>query len=409
MLIFRLFCLLAFSFGMSHINYAMATPPPPQKKQIDLKQVEKNINTRKAEKKALELQKKNIERELRDAKSELVEIGRSVQKHEQTLKNLEDQVLSLENEQKNIEHKLQDDRRSIAKLLMALQRLERTPPEAMILNPKSPYRAAQGGLLMENIVSAIQERSLDLKQNLERIAHIEKDLVSQRKKATQESSALKKDYDHLRTLTKTRERLYEKTREDLKAEEQSILAMSLQAKDLKDLLVQIDKREAQKKALQEKQRKSQNINTRSAGLSHAPKKQKKKMPIQDLKKGVQLPIKGVLRVAYNQLDDFGAPSQGIEIEARGGALIVAPMSGTIRFSGPFKNYGQIVIIEHSSGYHSLIAGLESIQTDVGRDVQVGEPIGTLHYASTNEEPVLYYELRKDGKAVNPSVKLGQLG
>jgi septal ring factor EnvC (AmiA/AmiB activator) len=68
----------------------------------------------------------------------------------------------------------------------------------------------------------------------------------------------------------------------------------------------------------------------------------------------------------------------------------------------------MVIIEHKGGYHSLVAGLEKIDTVVGQSVMAGEPLGLLHYPKAQEKPVLYYELRYNGKAVNPARKISGL-
>src|SRR5262249_39069692 len=124
----------------------------------------------------------------------------------------------------------------------------------------------------------------------------------------------------------------------------------------------------------------------------------------------RLPVSGIIRTRYDEPDSFGAPSKGITIESRTGALVVAPMGGVVRFAGHFRNYGTIVIIEHQKGYHSLIAGLEKIDTVVGQSVSAGEALGRLHAASSpGEKPALYYELRLNGRPVNPAEKFADLG
>ena len=97
---------------------------------------------------------------------------------------------------------------------------------------------------------------------------------------------------------------------------------------------------------------------------------------------------------------------GVVIESRPRSTVVAPMSGKILYANKFKNYGKLIIIEHKDGYHSLVAGLGKIDTVVGQVVIAGEPLGTLSVTSTQGgRPTLYYELRKNGKSVNPSKKL----
>ncbi|CAK0744889.1 Septal ring factor EnvC, activator of murein hydrolases AmiA and AmiB [Azospirillaceae bacterium] len=113
----------------------------------------------------------------------------------------------------------------------------------------------------------------------------------------------------------------------------------------------------------------------------------------------RLPATGPITVGYGERDQYGAVSRGVHIAARPGASVVSPFSGAIKFSGPFRNYGQILIVEHSNGYHSLIAGLGRIDAAVGQPVSAGEPIGSV--VSTNDAADIYFELRRNGQPINP--------
>jgi septal ring factor EnvC (AmiA/AmiB activator) len=68
----------------------------------------------------------------------------------------------------------------------------------------------------------------------------------------------------------------------------------------------------------------------------------------------------------------------------------------------------MVIIEHGKNYHSLVAGLSKIDTVIGQSVMAGEPIGSLGSARSGR-PALYYELRQNGKPINPSRVFADLG
>ncbi|WP_245986647.1 murein hydrolase activator EnvC family protein [Azospirillum thermophilum] len=82
---------------------------------------------------------------------------------------------------------------------------------------------------------------------------------------------------------------------------------------------------------------------------------------------------------------------------------MAPQAGSIMFAGPFKGYGQILIVEHGNGYHSLIAGLGRIDTAVGKRVAAGEPVGLM---PADGSPDLYFELRRNGQPINPQRGFG---
>ena len=69
------------------------------------------------------------------------------------------------------------------------------------------------------------------------------------------------------------------------------------------------------------------------------------------------------------------------------------------FAGPFRGYGQILIIGHGDGYHSLLAGLDRIDSSVGQWLVAGEPVGTMPDGAG--KPRLYLELRHDNQPINP--------
>ena len=90
-------------------------------------------------------------------------------------------------------------------------------------------------------------------------------------------------------------------------------------------------------------------------------------------------------------------SKGIEISTRANAQVVSPFDGKVVFSGPFRGYGRLLIIEHGEGYHSLIAGFDRLDSVVGQYLLAGEPVGIMGETA----PKLYLEMRQDGEAINP--------
>ncbi|MBC2664505.1 peptidoglycan DD-metalloendopeptidase family protein [Novosphingobium flavum] len=94
----------------------------------------------------------------------------------------------------------------------------------------------------------------------------------------------------------------------------------------------------------------------------------------------------------------GAPrSRGVSIAAGPGAQAVAAAPGRIAFAGPYRGYGQIVIVDHGQGWTSLVTGLAVLGVSVGDTVVAGSPLGT----AGQGRPVVNFELRQDGQPVNP--------
>lgn len=369
----------------------LASPPVPPSKAERVNSLPNQLKSHKSEKKNLEQQAKKIESELETTKGDLVSISRSIQKNEQAMENLEERISGLKDEKEELEREMLRDRQSIARLVLALERIRRTPPEILVLRPDTPLKTAQSALLLKKIIPALHEQSESLRQKLEELQNVTVSLQDKQKKAKETAGTLKQEHKDLTALVSKKEQLYASTNKDLKAEEENVRRISAQAESLQDLVARLDK---------EKQRKIQK-DKKDLNLAH--------MKLPSFSGGAQLPLTGYIRTRYNEPDSFGAPSKGIKIEGRPGALVVAPMGGVVRFAGPFKNYGNMVIIEHQKGYHSLIAGLEKIDTVVGHSVTTGEPVGTLDRDKSETKPALYYELRYNGQPVDPARKFAELG
>jgi murein hydrolase activator len=111
------------------------------------------------------------------------------------------------------------------------------------------------------------------------------------------------------------------------------------------------------------------------------------------------PARGRIVARFGQLNETSSPSKGITIQTRSGAQVVSPYDGQVVFSGPFRGYGLLLIIEHGEGYHTLLAGMARIDSAVGQRLLTGEPVGVM--AESEGKPLLYVELRRNGQPVNP--------
>ena len=82
--------------------------------------------------------------------------------------------------------------------------------------------------------------------------------------------------------------------------------------------------------------------------------------------------------------------------------MVAPFDGKVVYAGPFHPYELVLIIRHTGGYHSLLAGLGRADSAVGQWVLAGEPVGVMpDAAGASSGGAIYFELRRDGRPVDP--------
>ncbi|MEC7395571.1 MAG: peptidoglycan DD-metalloendopeptidase family protein, partial [Pseudomonadota bacterium] len=111
------------------------------------------------------------------------------------------------------------------------------------------------------------------------------------------------------------------------------------------------------------------------------------------------PAQGRVIEGFGQDTGTGSSAKGATFRTRYRAQVVAPFDGKVVFVGPFKGYGQILIIQHGDAYHTLLAGMQRVDATLGQRLLAGEPIGIM---GTQEDGArLYVEVRRKGQPVNP--------
>jgi septal ring factor EnvC (AmiA/AmiB activator) len=124
-----------------------------------------------------------------------------------------------------------------------------------------------------------------------------------------------------------------------------------------------------------------------------------------------MPANGREIRAFGEADGLGGTAQGISLATRASAQVSSPSDGWVVYAGPFRSYGQLLIINAGDGYHVLLAGMERIDVRLGQFVLAGEPVAAMasqRLASVGatgvgvSQPVLYIEFRKDGTSIDPA-------
>ena len=129
------------------------------------------------------------------------------------------------------------------------------------------------------------------------------------------------------------------------------------------------------------------------------------LDISDKKGRLKLPLKGRI------LNKFGRKRvkeyesyivyNGINVRARRGTPVQAVFDGKVLYTGELEGYGNLVIVGHGKEYHSLYGHLDSIKVAANKVVKTGEVIALSGDSGSLEGETLYFELRKNGKPIEP--------
>ena len=385
-----MFRILIFTLCLLAAHAAMADAPPvPGRKTADLPTLQKQLEEQEQNKKLIEQNLKTAERDLGETKKELVKAAETVRDQEKLLLALQQRIDRNTQESGLLKVDLQKDYGAISELLLTFIRLRQLPPEALIVRPGAPLATAQSAMLLKSMLESVNARAAALSDTLTKLHKAQEELNKDRAQALEGRAALESRHAEIAALAKKREGLYKKLNRDYGSSAAAVEKLALEAQNLQDFMTRLEEDRSREQYHEKKQS--------NRKLPHPPVAAARGTP--------RAPIYGPITISFGEKDMIGAESKGITIAGEPRAMVVSPMGGTVRFSGNFKEYGPVIIIEHKGQYHSLIIGMDKISVVTEQQLDAGEPVGRLPSASSRGgPPALYYELRHKGQPVDPAGK-----
>lgn len=384
--------------------------------------VEQSTAQSRAERDALARTAAALASEIEGLRQQSVSAAEAMQRHEAALSTLEGQVKSLTAEAARKTAELKQDEAQRGGLLMALIALAHNPPEALALASPDPVIAERSALVLGNAVPPLDRAARRLGNDLKQLTALRLAIHDAQERHRAEQNELNTQQLRLADLIARKAALQHQAQIGTEQSEEKLVALAAEAANLKDL---IDRLQAARQRSDAAARSARRAVTGEAvhivalpltrpETNAAPKPTPVAAPAvapADPSKPAKLrsflyapgnyltPASGKLVQAFGKTNEVGLTNQGLAYETRPGAQVVAPYDGRVLFAGPFRGYGQILIIEHDDGYHSLLAGLTRLDVSVGQWLIAGEPVGIM--PKGEEKPRLYLELRHEGQPINP--------
>lgn len=120
------------------------------------------------------------------------------------------------------------------------------------------------------------------------------------------------------------------------------------------------------------------------------------------------PAEGRITRAFGVREGQAPPTQGVWLTTRTGARVVSPAAGEVAYAGPFRSYGQVLILNLDGGYAVVLTGLQTISARVGDRVSAGQLVGEMAALAT-PAPELYVEVRRNDQPIDPGRWLAARG
>ena len=360
-----------------------------------------------------------IKEELKKSKSRAVA-------HEKAIKSSKINILALTDQERKLEKQLKQLKYKSAELTIILQKIASQPIFNSFLSPNKSLSTARSinliNFLRDELTTAkvrlnaklAESNILKSKINLERIRFEKtaRGLTLLNKKLT----SLITRHNFISDQQSLNHVADEVRLENLSTDLQRLLLKLKNGNQEKDTFIK--KLEQLSKNTMYKQPFSRSIKPETTSITQGPlskgyqnkKSNGKKVgflsPRSFLKNkhNVGLPVKGKIVKLFGQTDPIGLTTKGITISTRPGAHVVASFDGRVIYAGPFRTYGNILIIDHGEGFSTLLVGLGYIGVKTEQVILGGEPVGKMETGPLKNKEInqkLYIELRKHGKPIDP--------
>jgi murein hydrolase activator len=399
---------------------APPSPPPADQeranKETELRGVEDTLRASEEQRRAIEAEIDSFRADRARLSAALIETTTKVQDAERGAAAAGDKLASLNASADELSRSLERRRAVIADVLAALQRMGSNPPPAILVKPNDMSEAVRAATVMGAVIPELKSETDAVGQEIDSLAKTRDSIARERNELMQKGAELALDKMRLAALIDARQKSLASAQDALGSQRQRATDLARQATSLKDLIARLDAENASRRVAAAAAHTSDaaaaaEIEARAqAAHGTDPARIKPQTAFGDAKGAVPLPAAGAILRTFGSPDGLGGTEHGVYLATPAAATVSAPADGAVLFAGPYRTYGELLIIDAGGGYYVLLAGMDRINVESGEFVLAGEPIGVMGDGSVRmaaaaavgaARPVLYIELRKDGTAIDP--------
>lgn len=348
-----------------------------------------------------------ISEDRRKLNEALIETAANIRAAESRIAAGEARRTTLNDQESTIRRSLAGRRAVIAEVLAALQRIGHRPPPALMVRPEDALQSVRTAMLLGAVLPGMRAEAETLTADLAELVRVRDEIAAERDRAARDLETLSNDRRRMALLVAERQKRQTEAEAALDGERERMTALARQAGSLKELIAKLDA-DIAARALPDVNGTAP-TNRPNSTVFKDPGRLTPSIAFASAKGALPMPVNGVRLREFGSADGVGGTEKGLSLATRVAAQVTAPCDGWVVYSGPFRSYGQLLILNAGGGYHVLLAGMERISVDLGQFVLTGEPVAVMGGAPQaaslvavgSSQPVLYIEFRKDGTPVDP--------
>jgi septal ring factor EnvC (AmiA/AmiB activator) len=278
-----------------------------------------------------------------------------------------------------------------------------------MVQPEDALRAVRTAITLGAVLPEMRAQADALAGDLGDLLRVRKDIVGERERLARDLAVLGREQLRLSLLVDERQKKQAIAEQALDSERTRAADLGRQVDNLQDLIAKLEASgDGAARTARDTAPRAGEGRPNLAALND-PGRIAPGVPFASTRGHLRMPVNGARIREFGASNGLGGTQKGLSIAARSGAQITSPCDGWVVYAGPFRSYGQLLILNAGGGYHVLLAGMEQISVDLGQFVLTGEPVAVMGGGSQvsaaaikSKPPVLYVEFRKDGTPIDPS-------
>ena len=341
----------------------------------------------------------------------LVQAAKTERKLSQDVADIAARIDELRMQEAKLRASLVERRNVLAEVLGALQRMGLNPPPAILVRPEDALSSVRSSILLAAVVPELRGETEVLIADLRELQRLAAAIEAERARLAATVADQAEEQRRLSLLVEEKRRLQEQSQEELAREQARAAELAAEASSLGELIealegeIEIAARRAAERESAAAEREAAARESARTPFTVAA------LPFSAMKGRVGLPVAGRIERRFGEADLSGGTLQGDMLATHSAAIVTAPVDGSVLYAGPFRSYGQLLILNAGEGYHVVLAGMGRIGVSPGQAVLAGEPVGLMGearvasavaFSGAGAGPELYVEFRKEGKPVDPA-------
>lgn len=344
-----------------------------------------------------------------DAADELKNSETSISEINHALRDLNRQQLatqamldSLRQEKTWLEKRISSEQLMLGRLLYQQYRSGQQDQLKILLNQEDPSLAARQLRYYTYLARARSELIEHLRGNIEKLGQLTTETEAKQTELSHIKLEQDKQRQKLLAQQQTKKLLLTQLSKQIGQQRSELSRLQHNEKQLTQLIERL----AKQREHNEKQRKAERPK-----LEHSPSTQRNanvpndayaKSEFAQLKGKMRLPVRGELLGRFGTpRQDSGSPWRGLFIRAPAVQDVHAIASGRVVFADWLRGFGNLIIVDHGSGYMSLYGNNESLFKRTGEEIRAGDVIASTGNSGGNAETGLYFELRHQSRPFDP--------